>query len=97
MRPVGEDEVQVEVSDTGIGIPVEERRKIFDRFYQVDASSTRKYGGIGLGLAIVRQILDAHGVDIQVDGASGEGSRFRFCLPVAPRERTTEGAGREGA
>jgi signal transduction histidine kinase/CheY-like chemotaxis protein len=76
-------EVLAEVADTGIGIPREEQQRIFERFYQVESSSTRKYGGIGLGLAIVRQILDAHGATIEVQSAPGKGSTFRFRLPVA--------------
>jgi signal transduction histidine kinase/DNA-binding response OmpR family regulator len=77
------DEVVVEVADTGIGIPRDEQQRIFDRFYQVESSSTRRYGGIGLGLAIVRQILDAHGCAIEVVSEPGRGAAFRFRLPVA--------------
>jgi signal transduction histidine kinase/ActR/RegA family two-component response regulator len=75
--------VEVWVADTGIGIPPEERSRVFDKFYQTDASATRKFGGIGLGLAIVKSILDAHGAEIVVDGRSGSGSVFRFSLPAA--------------
>jgi CheY-like chemotaxis protein len=76
-------EVVVEVADEGIGIAREEQQKIFERFYQVQSSSTRKYGGIGLGLAIVRQILDAHGAHVELTSEPGKGSTFRFRLPVA--------------
>jgi CheY-like chemotaxis protein len=76
-------QVEVEVEDEGIGIPAEHQQRIFERFYQVDASSTRAFGGIGLGLSIVRQILDAHGTGIEVDSAVGRGSTFRFRLPLA--------------
>ncbi|HVS02589.1 MAG TPA: hybrid sensor histidine kinase/response regulator [Thermoanaerobaculia bacterium] len=82
LRPEA-DQVVVEVADTGIGIPPEERRRIFERFYQVESSSRRRYAGIGLGLAIVRQILDAHGCAIEVDSVVGEGTTFRFRLPWA--------------
>ncbi len=75
--------VEVWVADTGIGIPPEERSRVFDKFYQTDASATRKFGGIGLGLAIVKSILDAHGAQIVVDGRPGTGSVFRFSLPIA--------------
>lgn len=75
--------VEVWVADTGIGIPPEERSRVFDKFYQTDASATRKFGGIGLGLAIVKSILDAHGANIVVDGRPGAGSVFRFSLSVA--------------
>lgn len=81
--------VEVWVSDTGIGIPPEERARVFDRFYQTDATATRKFGGIGLGLAIVKSILDAHGAEIVVDGRpDGSGTVFRFSLAVV--ETTTE-------
>ena len=83
--------VEVWVADTGIGIPPEERARVFDKFYQSDASATRKFGGIGLGLAIVKSILDAHGAEIVVDGRSGAGSVFRFSLPAAAEARTESG------
>ncbi|MEM1203559.1 MAG: HAMP domain-containing sensor histidine kinase [Acidobacteriota bacterium] len=79
--------LRVEVADEGIGIPKEERGKIFDRFYQVDASSRRQYGGMGLGLAIVQEILELHQCSIELDTAPGEGSTFAFVLPLA-MERT---------
>jgi len=75
--------VEVWVADTGIGIPPEERARVFDKFYQTDASATRRFGGIGLGLAIVKSILDAHGAEIAVDGRpGGAGTVFRFSLPA---------------
>ena len=79
-------DVVVEVIDEGIGIAAEDRSRIFERFYQVDSSSTRAFGGIGLGLAIVRQILDAHGVRIEVESELGKGSLFRFRLPRPPED-----------
>jgi CheY-like chemotaxis protein len=87
------DEVVVEVADTGIGIPRQEQQRIFERFYQVESTSTRKYGGIGLGLAIVRQILDAHGCAIEVDSEPGRGAAFRFRLPVADDALARRGQG----
>ncbi len=84
----GRSRVEVTVSDTGIGIPEEERAKIFDKFYQTDATATRKFGGIGLGLAIVKSILDAHQANISVDGREGGGTVFRFSLPAV--EASTE-------
>lgn len=76
--------IEVAVRDTGVGIPIEQQARIFDRFYQVDGSSTRRYGGMGLGLAIVREILAAHGSAIAVDSTVGQGTTFRFRLPLAP-------------
>ncbi len=77
------DDVQVAVADHGIGIAPGDLPKVFDRFFQADTSSTRKYGGMGLGLSIVREILQAHGRDIAVESLPGQGSTFRFSLPIA--------------
>jgi signal transduction histidine kinase len=75
--------VEVSLSDTGIGIPADKLPRIFDRFYQVDASATRSYGGTGLGLALVKQIMNAHGTRVVVESTPGVGSTFRFRLPIA--------------
>jgi signal transduction histidine kinase len=74
--------VELAVQDTGVGIPPEAIPKIFDRFYQVDSSTTRQHGGTGLGLAIVKRILDAHGAPITVEGHPGTGTTFSIRLPV---------------
>lgn len=74
--------VQTEVRDTGLGIPAWEIPKIFSRFYQVDATSTRAHGGAGLGLSIVKKLLDLHGGSIRVESQPQQGSTFRFDLPV---------------
>jgi signal transduction histidine kinase len=76
-------QVEVRVSDTGIGIPAAERSKVFDAFYQVDSSSTREYGGTGLGLSIVRRIVDAHGGQVRVEGNEPSGTVFVVTLPSA--------------
>ena len=70
------------VSDTGIGIPNEARRMIFDEFRQVDGSHTRRYGGSGLGLTLARQLARIMGGDIDVDSEPGFGSTFVIDLPV---------------
>jgi len=75
--------IEVAVADEGIGIPAEEQERIFDRFYQVDANANRKFGGMGLGLAIVREILELHHSEIHLESRPGVGSTFRFVLPVA--------------
>jgi signal transduction histidine kinase len=75
--------VQASVSDTGIGIPADQLDRIFERFYQVDGSATRKFGGAGLGLAIVQRIIEAHGGRIWVESELGRGSTFSFTLPKA--------------
>ncbi len=75
--------VQISVRDTGIGLPADRIPKIFDRFYQVDGSTTREYGGMGIGLAIVKQIIAAHGSTVGVESRVGEGSTFSFVLPIS--------------
>ena len=75
--------VEISMTDTGIGIPEDQLQRIFDRFYQVDSSATRRYGGTGLGLALAKQIVEAHGSRIEVESRVGQGSTFRFRLPVA--------------
>ncbi|MDX2075138.1 MAG: HAMP domain-containing sensor histidine kinase [bacterium] len=75
--------VRITVEDCGIGIPKDKIDKIFDSFYQIDFSSTRQYGGMGIGLAIVRLILDRHDVQIFVESEENKGSKFWFDLPIA--------------
>lgn len=76
-----EGQVQVAVSDNGIGMPADQIHRIFDRFYQVDGSSRRRFGGTGLGLAIVKRILEAHDGAIWVESELEKGSTFYFTLP----------------
>lgn len=73
--------VKFSVSDTGIGIPIDKQKKIFEYFYQVDNSRTRRYEGAGMGLAIAKEIIEAHGGEIGVESVPGMGSRFFFALP----------------
>ncbi|MFQ5975456.1 MAG: sensor histidine kinase, partial [Candidatus Hydrothermarchaeales archaeon] len=77
--------VKVCVSDTGIGIAKDKILKIFDRLYQVDSSTGRAYGGTGMGLAIAKEIIEAHGGEITVESELGKGSRFCFTLPISKR------------
>ena len=76
-----ENAVAVTVRDTGIGIPEEQLNQIFEAFYQVDASSTREHGGAGLGLSIVKKLIEAHGGDVWAESAVGVGTTFTFTLP----------------
>jgi len=71
------------VRDTGIGIPQERIQEIFEPFHQLDGSPTRRYGGTGLGLSLVKMILGAHGAQLQVESSEGQGTLFRFSLPAA--------------
>jgi signal transduction histidine kinase len=79
----GEGEVTVSISDTGIGIPEREQRKIFERFYRVDKARSRETGGTGLGLSIVKHIAEFHGGSVSVESTPGYGSTFRLTLPAA--------------
>jgi signal transduction histidine kinase len=74
------DYVRVVVKDTGIGIPAERFDEIFEPFHQLDGSSTRRYGGTGLGLALVRKIVEAHGSVIRIRSEINKGSEFEFQL-----------------
>ena len=76
----GENLVIVSVTDTGIGIAAGRLPDIFEPFHQLDGSSTRKYGGTGLGLSLVRQIVEAHGSMVEVQSVEGRGSTFKFPL-----------------
>ena len=79
----GGREVEVAVSDNGIGIGADDRDRVFTKFYQVEAGASRRFGGVGLGLAIVKSILDAHNLAISIEARPGGGTRFRFSLPVS--------------
>lgn len=80
------DHVVVGVSDQGEGISPQYLSKVFDRFFQVDGKSTRRQGGSGLGLSISRGIVQAHGGKMWAESVVGQGSAFRFTLPLAPSE-----------
>ena len=74
--------VLVSVTDRGIGIPRGEQKKIFEKFYRGEDSLVHETKGSGLGLALVRHIMDAHGGEVEVDSAPGKGSTFTLVLPV---------------
>jgi len=77
------DLIRVTVEDTGAGIPPEQLSRIFDRLYRGDEARDRASGGAGLGLAIVRELVEAMGGSVAADSAPGEGSRFSFTLKIA--------------
>ena len=72
----------LEVEDTGVGIPEEHQRRIFERFYVVDKSRSRETGGTGLGLSIVKHIVELHGGRVEIESAPGKGSRFSLLFPL---------------
>jgi signal transduction histidine kinase len=75
--------VEVCVADTGIGIAESNLIKVFDKFFQADTSTDRVYGGTGMGLAVVKEIVEAHGGKVGVESEPGKGSRFYFILQIA--------------
>ena len=76
-----EDDVVLEVADTGIGIPTSAQRELFTRFFRTDAAIAAAIQGTGLGLSIVKAIVDGHGGHVEVESAEGEGATFRVTLP----------------
>jgi two-component system sensor histidine kinase SenX3 len=78
------DAVEIEVRDAGIGIPSRDLERIFERFYRVDHARSRATGGTGLGLSIVRHVARGHGGEVTVESVEGQGSTFRFLLPLQP-------------
>jgi len=76
-------QIEIEVSDTGVGISAEELPKIFDKFYRVKHPKTRNVTGTGLGLAIVKNVVDAHEGTIDVKSVVGKGTVFKVLLPAA--------------
>ena len=82
------DSVKISVKDNGCGIPDEEMARLFDKFYQVDSSMTRKHGGTGLGLPIVKHIINLHKGTIKVNSERNKGTEFIFTLPITRKKKT---------
>ena len=76
------DKVNLVVSDTGIGIPVEHQERIYERFYRVDKSRSKETGGTGLGLAIVKHIVAQHDAELELISKPGEGTKITVSFPV---------------
>jgi signal transduction histidine kinase len=85
--------VELSVKDTGIGIPSEALSRIFDQFFQVDVSKTRSHDGIGMGLALVKVICDAHGFPLSVESVPDHGTTVRVIIPVEARQESPHGSG----
>lgn len=92
---VEENEVQVFVRDTGVGIPTEDLGRIFERFFRVDKSRSKDSGGTGLGLAIVKHILEAHDSKVSVTSTVDKGSVFSFKLPIGQSTEEMEEEARQ--
>jgi heavy metal sensor kinase len=82
------DTAVMTVTDTGIGIPLEDLPHIFERFYRVDKARSREQGGVGLGLSIAHWIVEAHHGQIQVDSEAGRGTTFEVSFPIGPGPRS---------
>lgn len=80
----------VRISDTGIGIHLEDQKRIFERFFKADRSHSRQYDGSGMGLAIVKQIVSLHQGDILVESEPGQGTTFIVTLPITPLTKLTD-------
>ena len=88
--PVEKQRWSLEVQDSGIGIPEEELPTIFEAFRQVDSTATRKHGGFGLGLSIVKQLAEIMGGEVTVSSKIGVGSIFTVTIPLVPARRKSE-------
>jgi signal transduction histidine kinase len=84
--------VKLEVEDHGIGIPQQEQNKIFEKFYRVGDPLVHNTKGSGLGLSLVRHIVQAHGGEVSVDSAPGQGSKFIIALPVNAEPNNSKAA-----
>jgi signal transduction histidine kinase len=73
------------ITDRGIGVPKGEQKKIFEKFYRAENSLVHETKGSGLGLALVRHIMQAHGGSVEVESVPGQGSTFTLRLPLQPR------------
>lgn len=82
--------IQVDIKDNGQGIPPEDLKRIFERFYRVEKSRSKERGGTGLGLAIVKHILEGHKSKISVSSTVGKGSIFSFSLPLEKEKKPIE-------
>ncbi len=76
------DRIKISVADQGCGIPEREQSRIFERFYRVDKDRSRKTGGTGLGLSVVKHMVENLGGSVGVSSVAGQGATFYFYLPV---------------
>jgi signal transduction histidine kinase len=86
------DSCTIEVSDTGIGIDPALHERVFERFFQADSGGTRAYGGMGVGLSLVKVLTEAHGASVTLESAPGQGTKVRLDWPCHPPAEPAEGA-----
>jgi signal transduction histidine kinase len=79
----GESCMELTITDTGMGIPSEDLKRVFERFYRVDKARSRQVGGTGLGLSIVKESIEGMGGTVAVESQLGVGTKFRLQLPAA--------------
>jgi two-component system sensor histidine kinase SenX3 len=90
--------VEIAVTDQGVGIPDGEKDRVFERFFRVDAARSRNTGGSGLGLSIVKHVVQNHGGDVRVWSQQGRGSTFTIRIPEASHETAAQlGVAHEGS
>ncbi len=90
------DELVLRISDTGIGIPERDLPRVFGRFFQVDSSARRKFQGVGIGLALVKEFVELHGGTVKVDSVEGKGTTFTARMPFIAPERGIVAAAEQG-
>jgi signal transduction histidine kinase len=91
-----DERLEVSIIDRGIGMDAEQMARCFERFWQAESTDVRRYGGTGIGLYIVRSMVEAMGATIQVDSQPGRGTTFALCFRIVPESGTTE-AGPRGS
>ncbi|MDD5199801.1 MAG: ATP-binding protein [Terrimicrobiaceae bacterium] len=89
--------VALEVEDTGVGIPTQDLAKVFDRFHQVGSNASNQHQGVGIGLALARELVEEHGGKLEVESRVGIGSTFRVNLPLAASPEVEPAAAEAGA
>ncbi len=88
LKKCDESSIEIKIRDTGIGISEEQLPKIFDRFYQVNSAHTREHGGTGIGLSLVKELVELHHGSISVDSKLGEWTEFKIILPLGNEHLT---------